>query len=105
MSLGLYPVEQSYALLARLRIEGVAATIMLYGAALVDLALGVATLAMRDRKWLWRAQIALVLGYTVLISVGLPEFWLHPYGPILKNLPLLVAIGLVATLEGRRWTT
>ena len=105
VSLGLYPVEQSYALLARLRIEGVPATIMLYGAALLDLALGVATLAMRDRKWLWRAQIALIAGYTVLISVGLPEFWLHPYGPIVKNLPLLVAIGLVATLEGRRWTT
>jgi uncharacterized protein YbjT (DUF2867 family) len=105
VSLGLYPVEQSYALLARLRIEGVPATIMLYGAALLDVALGVATLALRRRTWLWRAQIALIAGYMVLISIGLPEFWLHPYGPILKNLPLLVAIGLVATLEGRRWTT
>ena len=105
VSLGLYPVEQSYALLARLGVGGIVAPLLLYGAAVLDLALGVATLAMRRRRWLWRAQIALILGYTLLISIWLPEFWLHPYGPVLKNLPMLAAIWLVATLEERRWTT
>lgn len=102
VSLGLYPIEQSYALLARLRIEGPLATALLYGAACLDLALGIATLAVRDRRWIWRAQIAVMLGYTALISAWLPEYWLHPYGPLTKNLPLLAATWLVATLERRR---
>ena len=101
VSMGLYPVGESYALLARLHIEGPLATAMLYGAALVDLALGIGTLVVRDRRWIWRAQIAVMLGYTALISVWLPEFWLHPYGPLTKNLPLLAATWLVATLERR----
>jgi hypothetical protein len=71
----------------------------------LDILLGVATLAMRKRRCLWISQIAVILGYTLIISIWLPEFWLHPYGPVLKNLPLIAAIWLVATLEGRQWTT
>jgi uncharacterized protein YbjT (DUF2867 family) len=108
VSLGLYPVDESYALLARLAIGGALATVMLYGAAVLDLALGVAILALRHpvgRRWMWRIQIAIVLGYMALISIGLPEFWLHPYGPILKNLPLLAATLIAASLEESRWIT
>lgn len=102
VSLGLYPVEESYSLLARLGVQGTLATALLYGAAVIDLALGIGTLVVHDRRWIWRAQIAVMLGYTLLISAWLPEFWLHPYGPLSKNLPLLAATWLVATLESRR---
>jgi peptidoglycan/LPS O-acetylase OafA/YrhL len=73
----------------------------LYGAAVLDLVLGALSLAApaRWRRWVWLAQIALVGGYTVLITFFLPEYWLHPYGPILKNLPILAAIGLLWALE------
>jgi uncharacterized protein YbjT (DUF2867 family) len=101
VSLGVYPVEQSYALLARVGVTGSLAPTMLYGAALLDIALGVATLALARRRALWLAQIALIVGYTALISWRLPEFWLHPYGPILKNLPMLAALWLLYELEGR----
>jgi hypothetical protein len=37
----------------------------------------------------------------VIITIRLPEYWLHPYGPILKNLPMLAAIYLLYTLEKR----
>lgn len=92
VSLGVYPVNESYALLARVGLAGAAATVALYGAALLDLVLGVATLTMRRRRRLWQAQMLLIVGYTLIITVFLPEFWLHPYGPVLKNLPLLAAI-------------
>ena len=101
LSLGLYPVAESYALLARTGIEGALAPVFLYGAALLDLAIGLAILALRGRPGLWLAQIALVLGYTVIISLRLPEFWLHPYGPILKNLPLLAVFLLFFMLDRR----
>jgi hypothetical protein len=53
----------------------------------------------RRRRLLWLAQIALVMGYTLIISIALPEFWAHPYGPILKNLVLIAAMLLLYCLE------
>jgi uncharacterized protein YbjT (DUF2867 family)/uncharacterized membrane protein YphA (DoxX/SURF4 family) len=101
VSLGLYPVEESYALLARVGITGWLAPVMLYGAALLDLCFGVATLVLKKRYWLWLAQLSVILFYTFIISWRLPEFWLHPYGPLLKNLPMLAAIWLLFEWEKR----
>lgn len=99
VSLGLYPVEESYALLARTGITGWLAPLMLYGAALLDLCFGIATLALKRRRWLWAAQLSVIGFYTVIITFRLPEFWLHPYGPLSKNLPMLAAIWLLLALE------
>ncbi len=99
VSLGLYPVASSYTLLARVGIDGAMAPVMLYGAAIMDIALGIAILALRRRTWLWIFQIAVIVGYTAIITWKLPEFWLHPYGPLLKNLPLLAAIILLMEVE------
>lgn len=99
VSLGLYPVQESYALLARTGITGALAPLMLYGAALMDLAFGIATLVQKRRQWLWLAQLAVILFYTAVITLRLPEFWLHPYGPLLKNLPMLAVIWLLYELE------
>src|SRR5688572_30548248 len=72
VSLGLYPVAESHALLERVGLTGAAAAIALYGAAVLDIALGAAILALRRRRWLWRAQIALILGYSAIIALRLP---------------------------------
>jgi hypothetical protein len=102
VSLGLYPAEQSYALLSRVGVSSTLAPLFLYGAAALDLAFGIATLALARRRFLYLLQIALILGYTIVITVKLPEFWLHPYGPILKNLPMVVGIYWLYVLEGRK---
>lgn len=103
VSLGLYPVADSLALLARVGLDGALARVALYGAAALDLVLGVATLAVPAgrRGVVWAAQLLLILGYTVLITLFLPEYWLHPYGPLSKNLPLLAAIALLWAMEPR----
>jgi uncharacterized protein YbjT (DUF2867 family) len=99
LSLGLYPVTDSYALLARVGVRGSWAPVMLYGAALIDLALGLGVFLLRRRRLLWLAQIAMIAVYTAIITWRLPEFWLHPFAPILKNVPLLALLALLATLE------
>lgn len=99
VSLGVYPVNESYALLARVGLTGAVATLALYGAAALDLAFGIGIFILRDRRWLWRAQIALITGYSIIIAIWLPEQWLHPYGPMTKNLPMLAAILLLHEFE------
>jgi uncharacterized protein YbjT (DUF2867 family) len=101
VSLGLFPAEQSYQLLYRVGVPANLAPLFLYGAAALDLALGLGTLLLRRRRVLWITQAALILGYTAIITLRLPEFWLHPYGPLLKNVPMLAAIALLYALERR----
>jgi uncharacterized protein YbjT (DUF2867 family) len=102
VSLGLFPVEESYALLARAGLTGQLAALALYGAAALDLAFGIATLALARRRALWIAQAAVIVLYTLIITVTMPEYWLHPFGPVLKNLPMLAAIWLLYELEEER---
>lgn len=103
VSLGLYPVSQSYELLARAGVPSALQPAMLYGAALFDLLLGVLCLwPMRRRRWLWWTQVGLILFYTAVITLKLPEFWLHPYGPVLKNLPILAVLSLLLALDEPR---
>ncbi len=99
VSLGLYPVEQSHQLLAQVGITGPLAPVALYGAALLDMALGAATLARYRIQLVGSVQIALMLSYSVFIAVGLSEWWLHPFGPVTKNVPLIVATMIMMALE------
>lgn len=99
VSMGIYPVEESYLLLARVGITGSLAPVALYGAAALDFTFGLATLFLRQRKLLWIAQGTLIIFYTLTITLYLPEFWLHPFGPLIKNLPILAIIWLLYELE------
>jgi hypothetical protein len=99
VSLGIYPIAASLELLARVGLHGPIAIASLYTAALLDLAMGVATLALRKRQWLYALQAMVMIAYSAIITLWLPEYWLHPYGPVLKNLPLLAALWLLYALD------
>ena len=94
LSLGIYPEQQSLELLARLGLYDSPARIVLYLAAVLNIIFGLLTLFV-TQKTLWLFQVLLVLIYTLLIAVWLPEFWLHPFGPILKNIAVLTLIWLL----------
>ncbi|MPQ58705.1 SDR family oxidoreductase [Duganella sp. FT27W] len=67
---------------------------VLLAASVTDAAIGV-LLLLRPRRWLWAAQLVLVGGYTAMLSAFLPGFWLHPFGPLTKNLPVLALMLLM----------
>jgi hypothetical protein len=94
LSLGIYPQHESLEMLGQVGLQGTTALIALYGGALLDVAMGVLTLAYPARA-LWAAQAAVIIGYTVIITVWLPQYWLHPFGPVLKNLPILLLLWLL----------
>ena len=101
VSLGLYPERGSLALLASVGVTGTLAWWSLYAAAVLDLALGVAVFLTRGprRRWVWLAQLATMAGYTAILSLRAPEWWLHPFGPLSKNLPFAALIGLLWAFE------
>lgn len=98
VSLFAYPIADSLALLARTGLTGTPALIALTGAALLDAAFGLATLFAPGRR-LWLAQMVLIAGYSAVIAVCLPEFLIHPYGPLSKNLPILAVLILLFAEE------
>ncbi len=90
-SLLFYPEVKSLEILSQAGIEGLPATLSLYAGGVIDLLLG---LAMLSNRWLILAligQLLLTIAYTLIISCLLPELWLHPFGPVTKNLPLMTA--------------
>ena len=103
VSFGVYPLTSSVELVVRTGAPASVAPWLVYAGAALDIALGVLVFVLpgRARRSLWRAQAALILAYSAIITWRLPEFWLHPYGPMLKNLPLLAAIWLLHEMEDR----
>jgi len=102
VALGPYPVQDSLALLRSIGVSAELAPLLLFGSAALDILLGVLTLLPRRPRILWPAQIALVLVYTVIISIALPGLWLEPFGPVAKNIPILALLILLHQLEERR---
>lgn len=101
VSLGVWPIEDSLAMLSRCGLHGTTALAALYGAAALDIGFGIGTLLLRLplRKRLYEAQIILVAAYTVVIGMFLPELLIHPFAPIVKNLPMLAALMLLRSSE------
>jgi uncharacterized protein YbjT (DUF2867 family) len=99
LSVALYPLSDSRVLLAALGLQGGAADTALYAGAALDLALGVGMLLPRTRRIAYVAGIAALLASTAAISLALPPLWLHPLGPVLKNLPILAALLALHALD------
>lgn len=83
-------IEQSRELIGLMGINGVAADVIISLAAGMDILLGVLLLIARIRPWIIYSQIAVIILYSLIISIYLPMYWLHPFAPIVKNLALLM---------------
>jgi hypothetical protein len=100
LSFGLYPLESSLLLVEGLHLPRNAAVLVVYAGALMDLVMGALTLAWPVRR-LWSLQIAVIITYSALATVLVPEYWLHPFGPLLKNLAVLALLWLLYRHAGR----
>ena len=94
LSMGIFPQSESLALLRNMGLHGELALTALYSSAALDIVLGILTIA-SPSPMLWRFQAVLVLGYSIIITIFLPWYWLHPFGPVLKNLPILMLLWLL----------
>ncbi|MFK5976482.1 MAG: SDR family oxidoreductase [Sulfurovum sp.] len=72
---------------------------ILYLASFLDISLGILMLIGYRLQLLLNIQLIIIIGYTLLLTFLAPYHWLHPFGAILKNLPLLLSIYILARLE------
>ena len=99
LSFGLYPIDGSLELVAGLGLSRDMSLAVVYAGAALDLVMGVLTLAW-PRRWLWLLQIVIIVTYSMLATVLVPEYWLHPFGPLLKNVAVLALLWLLYRNHG-----
>jgi uncharacterized protein YbjT (DUF2867 family) len=103
VSLFIYPHKESYDLLAQAGItHGVWQVILLYGSSLLGGALGILVLLNYRIRIVGSFLAALMAFYTLFITLFLPELWWHPFIPVAKNIPLIVATLIMIALESDR---
>ena len=101
VSVFVYPMSASRELLRPVGIEGWLAPVAVWTGTALDAAFGVLTL-LRPSRLLWLAQLGLILAYSLIIALFLPQMWAHPFGPLLKNVPILVVLLLLLATTERK---
>lgn len=87
--------EFGFDLLAKADVEGLLAELFVYGGSLVDLLIGLWIVSGKALKSCCWFQMAMIIFYSVLLTMIDAAFWLHPFGPLTKNIPILVLIGII----------
>lgn len=77
-------------IMAEAGITGWPGTLAVISGALLDAALGLGLLRRRWRRPILRAQIGLMLAYSLIISLWLPHYWFDPYMAVGKNFAVLL---------------
>jgi len=98
-SFGLYPQSGSLEMLAHLGVAGTPALVLLYGAAALDAILGLLLLIHWRPVAVGGIQLLAIAAFTLLATALPPEYWLHPFAPLVKNLPLFAATAIMMALE------
>jgi len=87
--------EIGYEILARASITGIMADVSVYAGGALDILIGLWLLISFRIKLCCILQVTVIVLYTVLLTFIDSSFWLHPFGPITKNIPIIVLIALV----------
>jgi len=100
----IYPQDQSMTLLERVGLNGTTAFSALYAGIMLDVAMGLLTLInlRAMQKWLWLAQGMVIVTYSIIIAIYLPEYALHPFGMLIKNIPLLAILWILWRVSNRK---
>ncbi|CAA6804078.1 MAG: Putative NAD-dependent epimerase/dehydratase [uncultured Sulfurovum sp.] len=95
----LYPQPLALELLYEIGVPLGLALPLLYLASFLDIVIGVLTIVGYRLQALLKFQMLVIVVYTLLLTFLATHHWLHPFGPVLKNLPLLISIYILSRLE------
>lgn len=81
-----------YAVLAQQNIQGSTADLCINAGGTLDAFIGLWLLTTYHLKWCYRFQILIIMVYSILLTIIDASYWFHPFGPITKNIPILVLL-------------
>lgn len=94
-------IEQSRELISLVGMGGLGGDMFILSTALGDILLGVLLWLPKLRRRVIIIQIGIILIYSIIISIFMPMFWLHPFAPIIKNLAMVIlALYLLVEVKG-----
>ena len=89
----LFAQQQSLAMLSQLGIGEAWQMPVFLLASVLDIIFGLLILThCRNYAWLWLVQLMVVISYSIIVGIGLPENWLHPFAPLIKNVPIMALL-------------
>jgi uncharacterized protein YbjT (DUF2867 family) len=97
-----YGAPQTEALVRNLGLSMAWADPLRIGSSVLDILVAAELLFGRSAARSALIQLAVVFGYTAVIGVTLPQLWLDPLGPLLKNLPVMLAIAIYGVIGNKR---
>lgn len=81
-----------YEVLSQQGIVGAVADVFINAGSLLDAVIGMWLLSNFKMQWCYRIQIILIISYTILLTIIDASFWLHPFGPLTKNISILALL-------------
>lgn len=94
--------QLGYEVLALQHIEGNLADVCINAGSLLDAAMGLWLLVNYRIPWCYRLQVLIIVVYSILLSIIAPQFWLHPFGPLTKNIPIVALLLLLIQQDKSR---
>jgi len=101
ISSAFFAKDIGYEVLANGGITGPLADISILSGSVLDGVIGIWLLLGWRLKICFLMQMAVIAAYTLLLTVIEPSYWLHPFGPLTKNIPVLVLIYYLYVEEGK----
>ncbi len=81
-----------YEVLAQQHIVGMVADVCIDVGSLLDAFIGIWLLTNSKMKLCYTSQIIVIVSYTILLTIIDASFWLHPFGPLTKNIPIVALL-------------
>lgn len=93
--------DMAYEVLANGGITSSLADLSIWSGSVLDAVIGIWLLVGWRLKLCYLVQLAVIAAYTLLLTSIDPSFWIHPFGPLTKNVPLLVLIYFLYVKENK----
>ena len=81
--------KESYGLMQEIGANHLYSILFIWLGSIADIFLGIAIYAKKYRKVIIILQALTMLTYMLILSIGAPHYWIHPFGVLSKNIPIL----------------
>lgn len=78
--------------LAQANIAGQTANLLLYAGSMLDWIIGFWLLSNKKQKLCCEIQLTTIIIFTLLLTLIDYSYWLHPFGALTKNIPIIILI-------------